>query len=850
MVDQGNNADTGRPDGKGFFVVGLGASAGGIKALSDFFENVPADSGMAYVVVVHLSPRYESNLPALLQAKASIPVTQITHTVEVEPNHVYVIPPSKYLVIVDGTIKLTEPERQRGAHTSIDLFFRTLARAYGRDAISILLSGTGADGTIGLGQVKEEGGFVIVQDPAEAEYADMPRNAIATSDVDLILRVSDMPAKLMALRDGGQRLQFPDPPTEETPFSDENESALRDLLGLLRMGTGNDFSNYKRPTLIRRIARRMQVHGIHHLNGYLTYVREHPEEVSALMRDLLITVTNFFRDHAAFEALEKQVIPALFADNGPRDQVRVWSAGCAGGEEPYSLAMLLAEFSETVAEPPETQIFATDIDDRAIAEGRECRYPATISLDVSAERLRKFFIQEDSHYRIKKELREKVLFATHNVTRDPPFSRLDLISCRNLLIYLNHEMQERLLEVFHFALRSGGYLFLGASESADATPSQFVVVDKKNRIYQRSTRASVLRSLPGTVAPRWPIRIPERNSTGAVQTPGQLHEEVVERLAPPSVLIDDDYNIIHVSANAGRYLQVSGGEPSNNLLRLAHPELRLDLRSALLAIRNRDTQKAIESRKVNANIDGQSRSITLSVRPVPAPMRPQSVSYLVIFDETAETNALATAAQPEPAKEDSEVAARLERELQRTKDQLRVTIEQYETSTEELRASNEELQAINEELRSATEELETSKEELQSVNEELTTVNQEYKEKIEELGRANSDLQNLMASIDIGIVFLDRGLQIKRYTPQIQQLFNITSADIGRPLQHFTNNLDYGSMTQDADESLRSLHSIEREIRSNDGRSFMARVRPYRTVDDRIDGVVFTFVDISDRKQK
>lgn len=834
------------PDG--FFVVGIGASAGGIRALSDFFSNVPPDSGMAYVVILHLSAQHESNLPALIQSKTLLPVTQVTQSVQVERNHVYVIPPSKYLVMMDGSIRLAEPERPRGVHTSIDLFFRTLAKAYGKDAVAILLSGTGADGTLGLGQIKEEGGFVIAQDPDEAEYADMPRSAINTSRVDLVMPVAEMPAKLVALRDGAQRLRLPHHEEEEAPLPDQDEPALRDLLSILRVNTGNDFSHYKRPTLLRRIARRMQVHELMDLKAYLAFVRQHPEEVSVLMRDLLITVTNFFRDHEAFEALEKDIVPALFAGKGPSDQVRVWCAGCAGGEEAYSLAILLAEYADRLSEAPTFQIFATDIDERVIAEGRECRYPATISLDVSPERMRKFFVKEENLYRIKKELREKVLFASHNLTRDPPFSRLDLISCRNLLIYLNRQMQERVLEVFHFALRPGGYLFLGASESADAMPAQFSAIDKKNRIYQRGARVSTLRDTAGLVAPRWPIRIPDIGSGANIRSAGQLHEEVVERLAPPSVLIDDDYNIIHASAHVGRYLQVSGGEPSHNLLRLAHPDLRLDLRSALLEVKARDGVGVIESRGLSIKLEGQLRAVTITVRSVPATMRPDSGAFLVTFDEMASTAAPIPDQQAESKNGVTEAAARLEGELQRTKDQLRVTIEQYETSTEELRASNEELQAINEELRSATEELETSKEELQSVNEELTTVNQEYKDKIDEVGRANSDLQNLMDSIDIGIVFLDRGLQIKRYTPQIQQLFNITATDIGRPLQHFTHNLEYDSMTQDADDALRTLRSIEREVRSTDGRWHLVRVRPYRSMSDRIDGVVFTFVDITERK--
>ncbi len=813
------------------FVVGIGASAGGIKPLTEFFSRVAPDGNMAYVVILHLSPQFESNLSSVLQSRTSIPVTQVNSAVTVEPNHVYVIPPSKNLVMDDGLIRPIELEPPRGAHT-IDLCFRTLADAYGKNAIAILLSGTGADGTLGVGRVKEEGGFVIAQDPAEAEYADMPRNAISAGVVDLILPVSEMAAKVLALRNSAARLQIT-PEPEEVRTADDDEMALREVLTILRLRTGNDFTHYKRPTLLRRIARRMQVNDLPDPNAYVEFIHTHPDEIPALLRDLLITVTNFFRDADAFELLEKEVIPSLFAGKGPNDQVRVWSAGCASGEEAYSLAMLLVEYAEQLSDPPRIQVFATDIDEHAITEARDCHYPLTISIDVSPERLRRFFTRSGDHYQVKKELRETVLFAVHNVIRDPPFSRLDLISCRNFLIYLNRSMQERVLEIFHFALRPNGYLFLGASESAEKTPVEFIPIDKKRRIFKRRENGGRAQPAPTLFSGgRWPLRLPESRGDGEkLISGGQLHQQVVEQFAPPSVLVDENYDVVHLSTHAARYLLISGGEPTHNLLKLVLPDLRLDLRSALLEARSREVPDGTLSRQISTRIDGKVRNVRIGVRAVRPHPDESQLFFLVTFEESSDLIA-EDQSTTAVSKSGMETAHKLEEELQRTKEQLRITIEQYETSTEELRASNEELQAINEELRSATEELESSKEELQSINEELTTVNQEYKDKIEEVGRINSDLQNLMAAIEIGTMFLDRALQIKRYTPQIQQLFNVTPLDIGRPLRHFTHQLDYPNLTDDAEEVLRSLRTIEREVHSHDDRWYLARLLPYRTIED------------------
>ncbi|MBV8774407.1 MAG: PAS domain-containing protein, partial [Deltaproteobacteria bacterium] len=726
--------------------------------------------------------------------------------------------------------------------------------AYGKYAIAILLSGAGTDGTFGLRRIKEAGGFVIAEEPGEAEYAEMPQSAIESGLVDVVLPVGEMADKLRSLRDGAQRLQLP--PEQGDGVRAADEVTLREILVLLRLRTGHDFAQYKRPTLMRRITRRMQVREVHDLTSYLIVLRESPEELEALFRDLLITVTNFFRDHEAFGVLEQEIIPKLFEGKRLKDQVRVWSVGCATGEEAYSLAIMLDEYASRLAEAPKIQVFATDIDERAINQARDARYPTTISLDVSAERVQRFFIREGDRYKVRKELRELVLFSVHNILRDPPFSRVDLISCRNLLIYLNREMQEQILGTFHFAIRPDGYLFLGASESAETAPSLFVPLLKKRQIYSRRPTAQNQNNVTSEwFAPRWQSRglaTGRTNAAAGMRSVGELHQEVVEQIAPPSVLISEDFEIVHMSAHAGRYLRFAGGEPTRNLLMLIHPDLRPDIHAALLEAKSRPPGGVIQSRRLSIELERKLAWVTVTVRQ--ATIRPEAARgfYLVIFDEATAVAPFASSTSPEEQAGDHhnlEAIGRLEEELQHTKEQLRLTIEQYETSTEELRASNEELQASNEELRSATEELETSKEELQSVNEELTTVNQEYREKIEEVGRVNSDLQNLMASTNIGSIFLDRGLQIKRHTPPAQELFNITAADVGRPLQHFTHKLDYDFLPADAEEVLRTLQTIEREVHSSDGSWYLARLLPYRTLDDKIDGVVLTFVDITSRRR-
>jgi two-component system CheB/CheR fusion protein len=856
----------GASDGDDFLVVGLGASAGGIKAFKDFFAHVPPRSGMAYVVILHLSPEHESHLAEVLQSSTEMPVTQVQDAVRIEPDHVYVIPPNRSLAINDGHLSLSEITRIEERRAPVDIFFRTLATSKQAHAVCVVMSGTGSDGSMGLKRVKEMGGVCFVQEPREAEYSDMPRNSIATGLVDYVLPGAEIPRKIVAYKErfGQTRIAAE---LEERPETDEQ--TLRDILTQLRVRTGHDFSNYKRPTVLRRIERRVNVHELDGLRAYARYMREHRDEATALLKDLLISVTNFFRDCEAFEALERAVITKLFEGKGAQDQVRVWVAGCATGEEAYTLAMLLAEFSDTLPHAPAVQVFATDIDEQAIATAREGFYTGADVADISPERLRRFFTKERDGYRVRRELRERVLFAHHNLIKDPPFSHLDLVTCRNLLIYLNRAAQERVMQVFHFALNPGGFLFLGTSESTDGSNELFIPFDKEAHVYKS-------RPAPVRLPPPAAYEVSFRGArTGGADSAfaeiaeqrererrtqemraldrlsyAELHQRLVERYGPPSVVVNEEYDIVHLSERAGRYMQVAGGEPSHNLLKLVRPELRVELRTALYqAVQDRAN---VEARGVafpaGAHAEGEPpRLVNIHVRPVLGEDDPARGFILVIFEDAGEA-AQADAGEVEAVDAGEPAARRLEDELVRVKAQLRSTVEQYETQTEELKASNEELQAMNEELRSTAEELETSKEELQSVNEELTTVNQELKIKIEELGQANDDLRNLMNSTDIGTIFLDRGLRVKLFTPGARDLYNLLPADVGRPLSDITGQIADGDLTASLERVIDTLQPVQREINTHAGRWYLMNILPYRTSEDHIEGVIVTFVDITRRK--
>lgn len=838
-----------------FPVVGIGASAGGIRALIRFFAQMPADAGMAFVIVLHLAPDHESNAAAVFQSATRMPVRQVTETMRIEPNHVYVIAPHCDLSMQDDTLVIRDAVHPHGRQVAIDLFLRGLAEAHQQRAVGIILSGTGSDGAVGIARIKECGGISMAQSPDDAEYDSMPRSAIETGMVDIVLPVTDMPQRLIALTSNATALAITDPEQAGAPEAGSappmpgqqpaTEDALRRIMAILRERTSHDFTHYKRATVLRRIERRLHVHGLRDLAAYGDYLLAHPQETRLLLDDMLIGVTNFFRDHEAFAALERDIIPRLLAKGAESGELRAWSVACATGEETYSLAMLLSEYGATMVHPPKLQIFGSDIDEHAIAVARQGLYPASIEADVTPGRLREFFSREQNHYRVSKSLRERILFAPHNILRDPPFSRLDLIVCRNLLIYLDRDIQQKVFEMFHFALHPGGYLFLGSAESADAAAQYFHPVDKKNRIFQATPVSRTGRYVPplpfgSSEAVRF---IKPGASHKASRSFADLHRNAIEQCAPPSVIVDDSAEILHSSGEVARFLHFAAGAPSHNLLVCVQPELRQKLHVALFQA-NRAGART-ETRAVRLQQGGRELIVKATVHP----LRDENAAItllLVMFHEKNAGEELAQAGGHDPV---PLLVTELENELVLTRRQLQDTIEQYETSAEELKASNEELQAINEELRSATEELETSKEELQSINEELITVNCELKTKVDETSMINDDLRNFIASTEIATVFVDRGMRIKRYTPQAAQLFNLIATDIGRPLLDITHRLDYPQMIPDAQDAFDRLQVVEREVTSDIGRCYLARTLPYRTAEDRIDGLVLSFIDITTRRR-
>ena len=820
-------------------VVGIGASAGGVQALKEFFQHVPQQTGIAYVVILHLSPDFDSKLTEVLQVVAKIPVSQVTSKVRIEPDRVYVVPPNQHLTMLEGEIAVSPNTAIEDRRAPVDIFFRTLADVYGPRGVAVILSGTGANGSMGMKRVKEFGGAALVQNPREAEFNEMVRNAIATGLVDEVLPVSQIPGRIMTYK---ERMSKAFVPVEIEQRLKHQKQDLREVLTQLRIQTGHDFTNYKRPTLHRRIERRINVRNVPDLGAYAALLRENPAETTALLKDLLISVTNFFRDKDAFEVIGREVLPVLLKTKTSGDQLRIWVAGCATGEEAYSLAMLCAEKTANIIDAPRIQIFATDIDEAAIAHARDALYSINDAADISPERLRRFFDKEGDMYRIRREVREMVLFANHNLVKDPAFSNIDLVSCRNLLIYLNRSAQERVMETFHFSLNAGGILFLGLAETADAGNDLYDVFNREHHIFRkRPVAARRLYPVPETVPAfrfEQSVKIPVRNET---ILSGDVHQRLLEQYAPPSIVVDQNYEIVHVSDSAGRYLQIRGGEPSQNLLKLVREELRLELRSALYQAAQLNAPVQVTGK---LSLGNGTETIKMHVRPA-LEKKEQTRGYiLVVFEAVSDaqmSEVVVLSHKP--------IAHQLDEELQHLKAQLRTSNQQHEYNTEELKASNEELQAMNEELRSSAEELETSKEELQSINEELRTVNQELKVNVEETTLVNNNLQNLINSVEIGTIFLDRSLRVAFFTPRSCDLFNLIPSDYGRPLSDITSRFEYGNLIKDIETVLDNLVPVEREVRTAEGRVYMMRALPYRTAEDRINGVVLTFIDLTARKK-
>lgn len=826
-------------------IVGIGASAGGLAALKDLLSRFKTDANIAFVVVVHLSPQHESHLAELLQPHCRFPVLQVQETTQIRPNTVYIIPPGCNLSAIDTHLRLSELEEKRYQRAPIDHFFRTLADTHDGRSIGVVLTGTGSDGTLGLRRIKEQRGLTLAQSPEEAEYDGMPRSAIAAGTVDHVLALHEIPDEI--LRIAGTKPEVRIPAEGENLEGDENR-ILQKIFAQVRGRTGHDFSLYKRSTILRRIGRRMQLHHIESLSAYLDLLRDQREEANELFHDLLITVTEFFRDAGVFDHLKSEVIPQLFRDKpGPDSRIRVWSVGCSTGEEAYSLAMLLLEESGRQDTHPQIQVFASDLHSEALSYARDGIYPEQVAAEVSEARLKRFFIKENGSYRIRREVRELVIFAPHNLLRDPPFSHLDLIVCRNVLIYLKRDVQQDVISLFHYALNNDGLLVLGTSETIDRS-DQFQCISKEACLYRRRNSASREPRLP--VFPLTPFAGGQTHFSEDRAEPlqnrgnfGSIHEQMVERYAPPSVLIDQSHSVLHASAHAGKFLQVPGGEPTNHIFRLVREPLRLELRAAIHSVQN--TRQPFRSKPIRLRIEGEECRVVIRVQP--SQDTELQDFLLIIFDEL-----IADTVLPEQD-ESMEEAGRatvyeLQEELELTRQRLQTIIEEYETSREEMQASNEELQSANEELRSTMEELETSKEELQSMNEELTTLNQENRHRVEELSQLSGDLTNLLSATDIATLFLDRELRIVRFTPRVGDLFNVRHTDRGRPLSDLTHHLGSADLQADAILVLERLVPLEREIEADGNRWYLTRTLPYRTIDDRIEGVVITFLDITERK--
>ncbi len=849
---------------KNFPVVGIGASAGGLAAFEAFFSGIPAlsDPGMAFVLVQHLAPDHKSILSELIRRYTRMQVFEVEDGMVVRPNCAYIIPPNRDMALLNGTLQLMEPLAPRGQRLPIDFFFRSLAQDQHERAICIVLSGTGSDGTVGVRAIKGEGGMVMVQNPESTEYDGMPRSVIATGLVDYELPPAEMPAQLIAYTTHA----FGKPPQAGPTPTSGTENAMKKIFILLRVQTGHDFSQYKPNTINRRIDRRMAVNQIETLDEYVKYLQKDSTEVQALFRDLLIGVTSFFRDPEAFETLEKKVIPALFSGKPAGAVIRVWSTGCSTGEEAYSIAILLQERLEVLKQNYKIQVFATDIDSQAIATARTGLYPASIAEDISPERLSQFFTPEPdgSAYRIHKNIRDLLVFSEQDVIKDPPFSKLDLICCRNLLIYMGGELQQKLIPLFHYSLSPGGFLFLGNSESVGAFGDLFATLDRKAKLY---TRKDDIHSAQGLARGRYlpPMKAidkvyPQADVKRIFPVKQSLQElterAIMEQVAPASALVYENGDMLYIHGHTGLFMEPSPGKVNaSNILKMAREGLRRELSTSLYkAVSNKDI---VRCPGLRVKTNGGFTTVNLTVRPVETgpDEAHETPLYLVIMEEAPPLEhgqpGLQTITKADEPDSDTDARIKaLKKELQDKEEHLQATNEELETINEELKSSNEEMQSVNEELQSTNEELETSKEELQSVNEELATVNTELQNKVADLSQANNDMNNLLAGTGIGTIFVDHKLRILRFTPAASLISNLIKSDVGRPVGHIVSNLvDYDNMVADTQAVLDTLIPKKLDLQTKAGKWYTMSIQPYRTLENVIEGAVINFFDITEAKE-
>ena len=833
--------------GSDFPIIGIGASAGGLETLNIFFSIMPPDSNMAFVVIQHLSPQHKSIMASLLEKHTRMSVKEIKDATSLEPNCVYLNPPNKNVAVFNRVLHLMEPVKTSAINMPIDFFFKSLSEDQHENAIGIILSGTASDGTLGIKAIKGEGGMVMVQDPDTAKYGGMPQSAIETGLVDFIIPVEKVPEQLI------RYVKHPiiKTPGKITTSEAASRNQLQKIFTLIRSSTGYDFSHYKQSTIERRIERRLAVHQIGTLPDYILYLQKHSEEIDYLFKNLVIGVTSFFRDPEAYNVIGEQVLAKLIEAKLPEDTLRCWVVGCSTGEEAYSFAILISEAMEKLQRHLNVQIFATDIDESAIESARKGVYPAGIADDVSEERLRQFFIKGKGFFKVKKQIRDMVVFSLQSVIKDPPFSRLDLVSCRNLMIYLDATLQKKMIPMFHYTLNPGGILLLGTSESIGEFTDLFQKVDTKWKVFLRKEGlASVAVDYNRGFAYERPTRdrpeiLQEMPPPTKIQT--LTEKAILDGYAPAAVMINDKYEILHFVGQTEKYLVPPTGKPSFNLLTMSRKDLKYKLTTALnKAFREK---RRASHKGIRIKLNGAFTVVDITVDPLPERGELPGLMLVLFEDKTPEhISDDSESPTPKGKKKKSDVQ-QLEQDLQSTREYLQATIEELETSNEELKSTNEELQSVNEELQSTNEELETSKEELQSTNEELSTVNSELQNKVDELSKTSNDMNNLLAATEIASIFLDTNLRINRYTPAAAQIIKFIQTDIGRPLGDLKTSFPKADLADLAEKVLKDLNSFSTEILSEDNIWYSLKMMPYRTTENVIEGVVMTIINIHEIKK-
>ena len=832
-----------------FPIIGIGSSAGGLEALELFLKNIPVPSRAAFVIVQHLDPTHKGMMVELLQRATVMPVQQVTDRLRIEPDHVYVIPPNQDMTILHRTLHLLDMVNPRGLRLPIDFFFRSMADDLQSHTIGVILSGMGSDGTLGLRAIKEKGGWCFVQEPSSAKFDGMPRSALDNGFADVVAPVEDLPERIFSYLKHIAIISKPAPTLEDRALS-----SLEKIIILLRSQTRHDFSLYKKNTIYRRIERRMSIHQIEKISNYVKYLRETPHEIELLFKELLIGVTSFFRDSAAWDALKTQAIPKIIANHPSGGVLRAWTVGCSTGEEAYSLAIVFREVIETLKPPRnfKLQIFATDLDNDAIDKARTGLYPSNITADVSPERIKRYFEKDERGYRISRAIRETVVFAPHNVIMDPPFTKLDILVCRNLLIYMEQELQKKLIPLFHYSLNPGGILFLGSAETLGFNSNLFEAIDVKSRLFRQLHQGirpewldfpssfSTLPCIPDIAMPQ------EKSTTSETNMKAIIDQILIQQFAPAAVLTNEKGDIIYFSGQTGKYLEPAAGKANLNIFAMAREGIRYELNILFSNVLRQKGELTKKGLTIGTNGGKQIVNVTVKLLD-----NPESLKNLVmvIFTDVSMRRSSADKKHKQHTEGSDSMSLPLQEELKQAKDEILTIREEMQTSQEELKSANEELQSSNEEMQSTNEELTTSKEEMQSLNEELQTVNHELQSKVADLSQANNDMRNLLNSTEIATLFLDDELNIRRFTNRTITIFKLIETDIGRPITDIVTDLQYPDLSADAREVLRTLVFSEKQVSAIDGRWFTVRIMPYRTLENRINGLVMTFNEISVAKK-